>query len=362
MFRSRQQLCLSAALIATSLFFGCNNARTEQPDSSSHAEPSIRYVRAVRRQVPESLRLEARVQVDPTRWVRIFPPASGRVTAIRVKPGDRVARGQVVALLDSSDVASARSDFAKAKIEADRSTRALEREKLLYEHGAAAEKDYIDARAQSDGAQAELVRARQRLELFHASADSAEGQIAITTPISGIVLDLATAPGEFSRSLDAANPLVTVADLATVWILGDAYERDMEKLHPGTPVTITVQAYPGRTWRGVIGPISGALDPVTRTLKVRVSVRNPDLELRPEMFGSIELNVGTRSALVVPAVAIIREGNHATVFVKNEGKPEQREVTVGQTIDGMVEVLDGLREGDEVAADGAELLKGGPEV
>ena len=93
--------------------------------------------------------------------------------------------------------------------------------------------------------------------------------------------------------------------------------------------------------------------------RVRAS-RDGDRRLRPEMFGNVRVSVGTRSALVVPLAAIIHEGNGATVFVKNAGKTEQRTVKTGQAIGGLVEILEGLQEGDEVASDGAELLKGGP--
>jgi cobalt-zinc-cadmium efflux system membrane fusion protein len=93
---------------------------------------------------------------------------------------------------------------------------------------------------------------------------------------------------------------------------------------------------------------------------VRVALANPDQRLKPEMFGTVHVKAGGYQALIVPAAAIIREGNTATVFVKNAGKPEQHTVTVGQTVDGNVEILTGLRADDEVAADGAELLKGGP--
>ena len=111
---------------------------------------------------------------------------------------------------------------------------------------------------------------------------------------------------------------------------------------------------------GGINSLSGTLDPTTRTLKVRVALPNPDQRLKPEMFGTIHVKEGIHQALVIPATAIIREGSNTTVFVKNGGKPEQRTVTVGQTVDGRVEILTGLHVGDEVAADGAELLKGGP--
>jgi membrane fusion protein, heavy metal efflux system len=351
-------VALGAALLLT----GCtrpgqDSAKT--PSDNQSSDGPVRYIKVVQQTVPEMLDLAAKVQPDPTKVVRIFPPTSGRVVAIEVKPGDRVRRGQMIASLSSSDAASAQSDFAKANIEAERATRAVERQKALFEHGAVSEKDYIDARAQADAARAELARARERLELLNISPSATTDRVTLASPASGVVLDVSAAPGEFSKSLDSANPLITVADLSTVWIVGDVYEKDVAKVDRGKQVSVTLQAYPGQQWTGRVDSISGTLDPTTRTLKVRVALPNPDQRLKPEMFGTILVKAGMHQALVVPAAAIIREGNTATVFVKNAGKPEQRTVTVGQTVDGHVEILAGLRAGDEVAAEGAELLKGG---
>ena len=338
---------------------GCDKSAGH--DATKEAPPSddpVRYVKVVQQPIPDTLELAAKVQADPTKVVRIFPPASGRVTAIKVKPGDRVRRGETLAVLNSSDVASARSDYTKANIEVQRATRAMERQKLLLDHGAAAEKDYVDARAQAEAAAAELARARQRLELLNISPSANSDNVPLIAPASGVVLDVSAAAGEFSKSLESANPLITIADLDIVWIVGDVYEKDVARLDRGKPVTITLQAYPDKEWSGHIESISGALDPTTRTLKVRVALANPDQRLKPEMFGAIHVKSGTHQALVVPAGAIIREGNATTVFLKNAGKPEQRTVTIGQTIDGSVEILSGLHVGEEVAAVGAELLKG----
>ena len=350
-------LCLSLLLA------GCNQPAQTSVKTPPNDQPGggpVQYVKVMQQTLPETLDLGAKVQPDPTKVVRIFPPASGRVVAIEVKPGDRVRRGQTVASLISSDVASALSDFAKANIEVVRATRAMERQKVLFQNGATAEKDYIDARAQADAARAELARAKQRLELLNVSPSATTDRVALVSPGSGVVLDVSAAPGEFSKSLESANPLITVADLSTVWIVGDIYEKDVAKVSRGKQVTVTLQAYPGQQWAGHIDSLAGALDPTTRTLKVRVALLNPDQRLKPEMFGTIHVKAGTHQALAVPAAAIIREGNATTVFLKNSGKPEQRTVTVGQTVDGNVEILTGLRAGDEVAADGAELLKGGP--
>src|SRR5262249_45835959 len=160
-------------------------------------ESPVRYVKVVEQTLPETLDLAARVQADPTKVVRIFPPASGRVVAVEVKPGDHVRRGQTGAIFNSSDIASARPDHAKANIEADRAARAMERQKLLFEHGASAEKDYIDARAQSDAARAELARTRQRLELLNVNPSANSDHIPLVTPASGVVLDVSAAAGEF---------------------------------------------------------------------------------------------------------------------------------------------------------------------
>lgn len=349
-------------LLALSLLFtGCQQPTHETVSAADgHSSNSpIRYVKVIEQSVPETLDLPAKVQADPTKLVRIFPPASGRVVAIEVKPGDHVRLSQPLAIINSSDVASARADFAKASIEAQRAARATDRQKVLFEHGAVAEKDYIDAQAQADSARAELARAKQRLELLNVSPTATSDVVTLLSPARGVVLDVSAAPGEFSKSLESANPLITIADLSTVWVVGDVYEKDLAKITRGKRVVLTLQAYPGLQWNGRVDSLSGALDPATRTLKVRVVVSNSDQRFKPEMFGTIHVEAGLHSALVVPAAAIIRENDTTAVFVRNVDKPQQRAVTVGQSVDGSVEILSGLRAGDEVVAEGAELLRGG---
>lgn len=351
----------SIATFALLLLAGCTEGGHVSSGTLGSGEPAdspVRYVKVELRAVPAMLDLAATVQPDPTKVVRIFPPASGRVVAISVEPGENVRRGQAVAVLDSSDVASARSDFAKANIEAERATREMQRQKVLYEHGAASEQDYANTQAQAASARAELARARQRLELLNVSPSATSDRVSLLSPGSGIVLSVKAAPGEFS--LDSSNPLVTIANLNNVWIVGDVYEKDIAKVARGDQATITLDAYPGRQWNGRIDSVSGVLDPATRTLKVRVALANPGQHLKPDMFGAIHVRTGARQALVVPAAAVIREGNNTMVFVNHAGKPEQRSVTVGRALDGSVEIVSGLGAGEEVAADGAELLTGGP--
>jgi membrane fusion protein, heavy metal efflux system len=341
---------------------GCN--RHEQTSAvntqSPRTEEPVHYLTVSEQEIQDRLELGAKVQPDPTKIFRIFSPASGRLVAVDVKPGDMVSRGQTLALIDSSDAGSARSDFAKATIEAERASRAADREKVLFEHGAVAEKDYLDAKAASDSASAELARARQRLEMLGLNPAVAAGRVPLSSPARGVVLTVNGAPGEFSKSLDNADPLITLADLSTVWIVGDVYEKDIARVQPGKQVTISFDAYPGQQWTGRIDSLSGALDPATRTLKVRVALANPEQKLKPEMFATIRADIARHNAIVVPASAVIHQGQTTTVFVASNGQTEQKKVTTGQAIDGKVEITSGLQVGQQIAVQGAELLTGGP--
>jgi cobalt-zinc-cadmium efflux system membrane fusion protein len=358
-------LSRAACLIVATVALGITACHRQQPSPPAAPNPQsaesspIRYVAASEQPIEDQLELSAKVQADPARSFRVFPPASGRVLGIQVKPGDTVTRGETLATIDSADAASAQSDLTKAEIEAERAQRAADREKVLLDHGAVAEKDYIDAKAAADSAQAELARARRHLEVLGMNAGAKTDRIPLLSPSRGIVLTVSAAPGEFSKSLDNADPLMTIADLSTVWIVGDVFEKDIAKVQPGTKVKITVDAFPGQQWTGRIDSVSGALDPNTRTLKVRASLANPGEKLKPEMFAAIHVDSGSHKALVVPSSAVIHEGQNTVVFVNNNGKPEQVDVKTGQAVDGKVEITSGLQAGQQVAVNGAELLTGG---
>ncbi len=339
----------------------CHNENVAAP-ASANSQPAaspVQFVAVTHKPIEDQLTLSAKVQADPARSFRVFPPASGRVLAIKVKPGDAVARGETLAIIQSADASAAQSDLMKAQIESARAQRAADREKVLLDHGAVAEKDYIDAKAAADSAQAELARAKQHIQLLGMSTHLASDSIPLVSPSRGVVLSVSSAPGEFSKSLDNADPLMTIADLSTVWIVGDVFEKDIAKVQPGTEVTVTVDAFPGQQWTGRVSAVSGALDPVTRTLKVRMALPNPGNKLKPEMFAALHVAVGKHTAIVVPNSAVLHEGQNTVVFVENNGKPEQRNVTVGQAVDGGVEITQGIEDGQRVAVNGAELLTGG---
>jgi cobalt-zinc-cadmium efflux system membrane fusion protein len=289
-------------------------------------------------QIAGTLNLPARITAIPTNVVHIFPPLSGRVLALKLLPGQEVTKGQAIGSLQSNDAASARSDFEKAKIEAARSDLQLQRGKELLQHEVMAQKDFDDLKALNDADHAELERARQTLH--------------------NLGFDVGTAPGELQRSLDNANAIATIANIDSIWVMGDLYSSNVAAVRRGQPVEVRVNGYPNEVRTGIIDDISDAVDPTTLTLKVRVVLTNPGHKFKPQMFATISVVNIKRQAIVIPSTAVIRDGIKSYVFIATpDHKYARRDVELGETHENTVEVTPGLEEGELVVSTGAELLR-----
>ncbi|HWR52985.1 MAG TPA: efflux RND transporter periplasmic adaptor subunit, partial [Bryobacteraceae bacterium] len=178
----------------------------------------------------------------------------------------------------------------------------------------------------------------------------------LTAPFAGIVTQLSAAPGE---TADTDNELMTVADLSTVWVLGDGYEKDIHAVREGRQAEVVIAAYPERTFTGTITYVSDMLDPSTRTAKVRVEVPNPEDLLKVEMFATVRIpGAAVREVLAVPDDALQQVGGDTVVFVRTgDGLFEKRALKLGDRNGGWVEVTGGLAAGEMVVTDGSFLLK-----
>ena len=347
-------LLIAGLLIAAT---ACSNSNARNV-AASPKPLQLKTAVAQEQMVSDALQIPAKIQADPARVVRVFPPAGGRLIRVTVRPGDFVGKGQVLAVLESSDVSQARSDSTKAEAEADKSSRALERAKLLFDHQVISEREYEDAKAQQIEDASELQRAKARLQVLGAPPNGGDNEVNVKAPIAGTVLDIGSTTGELSKSTDNANPICTIADLSTVWVMGDVFEKDLPDVHGWEPVTLTVNAYPGRQWDGKISLVSQAVDPNTRTVKVRVILANTKRELMPDMFASLQVRRPSRAALVVPASALLHEGGDTTVMVKNgDNNYERRLITVRPLGSDSAIVISGLKPGEIVVTEGAALLR-----
>ena len=356
-------LVSSGAFWATALCLlvcvGCHDHASPAPASDAATQKAPIEVMTVHPQpVTDRLVLSARVVPDPTRVVHIYSQITGRLVELYVRPGQEVTKGQTIGLIQSSDIATARGDYDKAKIEVARSDRQLDRAKLLLQHEVIAQRDYDDLEAADQAAHAELTRTIQRIHMLGFPPDGSSDSAPLRAPLSGAVLDIGSASGEMQRSLDNASPIATVANLDSVWILGDVFERDLSTLRSAQAVDVTLPAYQGETLHGKISNISDAMDPVSRTLKVRVILPNPHHRLKPEMFANLSVARTTAPEFIVPTSAIIHEGSSSYVFLQAAaGKYERHEVITGALDGKTVVVALGLKDGDQVVTEGAALLR-----
>jgi len=319
--------------------------------------------------VEVELSASGRVAFDDLHVAHVFSPVTGRVAQILAHPGQRVAMGTPLLTLQSPEVGSALSDVVKAKADLAAANRELKRQRELFDAQASAEKDLEQAQNAFDHARAELTRARKRAELFRRyGLDEVTQQFALRSPIAGEVIARNVNPGtdlSGQYSGGSAIELFTIGSVDTVWILADVFEADMARVQPGAAVTVSVVAYPGKIYQGHVDWISGSLDPVSHTIKVRCAIRNPQRELKPEMYATVSIGVQGAESLAIPRSAILRVGDHTVVFVET-GVTEngmlrftRRPVRVDEAVSGdVLPVLSGVAAGDTVVVEGAVQLLG----
>lgn len=318
------------------------------------------------RNVGRPLIATGRVTFSDARVAHIFSPVTGRITAMPAALGERVERGAALAIIASPDLASTVSDLQKAEADFTAAERDYQRQKELYEAHAAAQRDFEAAESAYRKAKAERDRAEEKAKLLGASSGSQA--FVLRAPIGGTVLARNATPGmeiAGQYASGGAQELFTIGDLDPVWVVADVFEMDLPRVRIGAPVTVSLLAYPERPFTGTVDWISGALDPATRTAKVRCVIRNPQHLLRPEMYASVAIETDGQAKLAAPRSAIVRLGDAMVAYVDRGPAPngserfERRTVAVDDADAGrFVPVIRGLHAGDRVVTSGALILSG----
>jgi membrane fusion protein, heavy metal efflux system len=215
-------------------------------------------------------------------------------------------------------------------------------------------------------AETALAGARSRLRVFgktdeeiaRIESDRQVDRITrVPSPIAGTITARKVGPGQYVKP-DSPDPLFTVANLSTVWILADVYESDVPLLKVGQPVEARVSAYPNEVFTAHIAYIAPAVDPTTHRVAVRGVIDNRGRRLKPDMFASLHIvTEGDVKSLAVPLGALLHDGDRTSVWVaQSDSQFVKREVTVGLEQDGYAQITSGLEPGEKVAAEGSLLL------
>ena len=333
------------------------------------AEAGIEVAPLAEQEIGGELTLPGRLAFDDTHVAHVFSPVAGRVVRLVAELGQKVAEGDALAVIDSPDLGSAMSDLAKAKADLAAARRDWQRMKELYEAHAGAERDYEAAEDRFRQAKAEQERAEAKVRLLDAGADGRVTQeYTLRAPIAGEVVARMANPGmevQGQYSVGSAVELYTVGSGDRLWALADVYETDLPRVRLGAPVVVHVVSFPERVFQGRVDWISGALDPSSRTTRIRCVLDNRDGALRPEMYATVTVAVPGRKALALPRTALYRIGDATVVFVRagtaRDGlvrfalRPVEVDDEGGA---GPVAILRGASAGEEVVTAGTALVAG----
>lgn len=306
--------------------------------------------------VRRTLEAPAQAEADPARMARIAPPLPGRVVQLFVHFGDTVTQGQPLLTLDSPDLVAAQTDYLRARSGLAQAERTLARQQDLAGHGIGARREVEQAATDRDLARSELDRTLIRLRLLGVDPAAVGRPLTVRSPIAGRVVEFGVAPGEFRN--DPAAPMMTIADLSTVWVTADVQEKDIRRVRPGEDSCAVFAAWPGECFRGRVLFVGDLLDPATRTIKVRVALDNADRRLRPGMFAAVTFTETAAPEVVVPTTAVVLLGDASYVFV--ETAPwvfERRRVTPGAQLGDRTAIVEGLRAGERAVTRNAVLLQ-----
>lgn len=334
--------------------------------------------------LPGTLEVTGSVTADESRVAHVRPLARGVVETIAVSLGSRVTQGQALLTYDNIELGQLVGEYLTERAslrqaETDREVRrtSLDRAESLIKIEAIARQEldvrraeFRNAEAAVSSGQARVSRVEEQLHRFGLSDADLKGlapgaqeaphrassHSTLRAPFAGVVTKFDVAAGEVVESV---KELLTIADISTVWVLADVYERDLAKITRDGSVAIKVDAYPDRTFTGRITHVSDLIDPATRTARVRCVVENRDGALKLDMFAKVVLGTNEeRQALAVPSDAIQQIDNQSVVFVRQTAtRFERRIVQVGLRAGALVEILGGLDEKQVVVGKGSFYLK-----
>jgi cobalt-zinc-cadmium efflux system membrane fusion protein len=307
--------------------------------------------------LPHELSVPAVVEADPASSFQVLAPLSGTVVELKVKVGDTVRKGQVLALLQSSDLLQAASDAAKARDQRSLAKKALERARQVQLAGGSAEKDVEAAQSQLAQAQAEQDRAEGRLKALGLAPDTEprHARLPVQAPTSGSVNSLSVGVGSVVNDLTA--PLMSMVNLESVYLTALVPEAWLAQIKVGAPLLATVNAYPDQPIKAAVQSIASVVEADTRRTRVRTRVPNADGRLRPNMFATVKFAVAQPVQPVVPQSALVMNNDQVLVFVESSPwtfKP--RVVLLGSEDGSQVRVRSGLAGGERVVVRGGVLL------
>ncbi len=308
----------------------------------------------------ETLRVPASVSVDETRMARIGSNVTGRITDLKAIVGQNVSRSDVLATVNSTELSSAQLAFLKAFSAKLLAERAAQRAQQLFEAdviGAAElqrrETELSQAEAESSASQDQLQvlgMSKKNIQKLEQSRTVNSNSFVVAS-LAGTVIERKVTTGQVVQPADA---IYTIADLSRLWVQAEIPEKQSDLVKVGDTVNVVIPALGNRSIEGRLAYVSSTVNPETRTVTARTEVDNKDRSIRPAMLAVMLIQDRATQRVVVPADAVVRDGNKDFIFVKKGANRYQlMPVTLGPESDGQRPVVEGLENDADIVVDGA---------
>lgn len=299
--------------------------------------------------------------------VQVFSPYQGRIGQMLVRAGEDVTKGQVLYTVQIPDLAQAAATLISAAGTLRVANETVQRAKGLYEAQSIAQKEYLQNVTDQQAADAAYRAARKSIELFGLSAQQiaeielsrkVDTEMPVRSPFAARVTARTGASGLLVQP-GSGTPPVILADLQKLWMVASVPESEVAAYRVGQSVQVRVQAYPDKVFAGKVNYIGDAADPNTHRIVVRAEVVDPQHQLKAQMLATFSITVGAPvTSVAVPQNALAREGDGSmSVWTTQDHLRFRRKVVkTGWVQDGMVQITEGLSQGEKIAQDKALFL------
>ncbi len=357
LLHSATVFCLLGSLLLTS----CNSSdeTTTEADKQKVNLPDS-LVKSLKVQAVKSSRLEnaltltGKVAFNDDNVLKIYPMVSGNAQNIKVMLGDYVHRGQVLAIIKSSEMAGYSNDLINAQTNLKLAKKNLDATEDMSKSGLVSAKDLLAAQSGYEQAKAALEKAERVLQI---NGGNTNGEFQVKAPIDGFVVEKFVTNNMAIRSDNGGN-LFTISDLKNVWIMANVYESGISYVKNGDVVEVTTLSYPDKVFHGKVDKIMNVLDPTNKVMKVRIVLANPGYLLKPEMFANVTVRAKEDTHLpCIPSDALIFDNNQYYVLIyKSAADISIRPVQVASTAGGNAYITSGLADGEQIITSQALLI------
>lgn len=351
MIAERALLCLVIALLLPA----CDNAAPPPPDDRSFVLSDSMLERitldtAKMTAVENVIELNGRIAAAEDHLADIYPIVGGQVISVDAELGDKVTKGQTLAVIRSSEVAQFESELIDARSDVRMAQKNLQVQQDMHATKLVSDRDLVEAQQDLAKAQAQLRRIEETFSIYHFQQGS---EYVVKAPMSGHIIDkrinrdVVLPAGQNER-------IFSIAELDEVWVLADVYESDIARMKEGLTATITTLSYPEKIFPGTVDKIFNILDPRTRTMRIRIKLENPDILLKPEMVARVRLAYQDNKELPnIPSSAIIRDnGKQYVMIFTDRFNIATRTIEPERTTGGITWINAGLKPGEVVISKG----------